>query len=97
MVSPDPDLIHPDAQIIVQSPSDLHPVDGRWWNEYVRKTKSAGLALVNSIVEVIDDAGQKITGFERTPLPAAAPQDVPPVAVQQAPAGVDVHPGDQVA
>lgn len=96
MANTDPDLIHPDAQIVVQSPSDRHPVDGHWWNEYVRKTKSAGLALVNRIVEVIDDAGQQIPGFEKTPPPAAAPQDVPPVAVEQAPAGLDVHPGDPV-
>lgn len=73
----DPDHIHPDAQVIVQSPDEQHTVDGSWWNEYVDKAKRAGVPLINKIVQVIDDAGQQIAGFEKTLSPAPAAPETP--------------------
>jgi hypothetical protein len=74
----DPDHIHPDAQIRVQSPDEVHDVDGTWWNNYVTQCKLAGNPLINRIVTVIDDAGQAIRGFERTPAPSPEPAETIP-------------------
>lgn len=80
----DPDLIHPAAQIVVKANEELHTVTGEWWNDYVTKAKAAGSALINEIVTVIDDAGQKIRGFERTPAPAPAAPETPAEPVTDA-------------